>query len=384
MSKNLKKDEWLRVIETYRKNGTWEAEKQYRKITDNFQIKGRELRARIRLKSKMLDNIGMTIFETKTRNKQGRPRKRDDSDIPSIIDKLNDEQKREIIEGWIRDQRDKQDKKEINKYKTLSVALKSEITLLHRTTFYKKQKKERIYKFDIFRERVEEIFNDSKGIYGSRKISISLQKEGIDFNDRTLRNYMNRWNLVTKTRVPKRKREQKQTNVKFDNLVKRNFNPKEDNIIATDVSYIPANEEQNNVYLSIAISHKTKAVESFEVGLTNGVSLVKKTIMNIKRNNFILHSDHGFQYSHNEILDLNNTKQIITSMSRIGNSLDNREAEYFFSCLKGEYLNYISTRKMKLEEIKEHIAWYIKWYNTNRIQKRLQWKTPTEVSAYAI
>lgn len=106
--------------------------------------------------------------------------------------------------------------------------------------------------------------------------------------------------------------------------------------------------------------------------------------MNIKRNNFILHSDHGFQYSNNRILYLNNTKQIITSMSRIGNSLDNREAEYFFSCLKGEYLNYINTRKMKLKEIEEHIAWYIKWYNTNRIQKRLQWKTPTEVSAYAI
>ena len=80
----------------------------------------------------MLDNIGMTIFETKTRNKHSRPKKRDDSDIPSIIDKLNDEQKREIIEGWIRDQRDKQDKKEINKYKMHSVTLKSEITLLHK------------------------------------------------------------------------------------------------------------------------------------------------------------------------------------------------------------------------------------------------------------
>ena len=380
MSKNLTKDEWLKVIKTYRESGAWEAEEQYRNIKGDFQMNGQDLRTRIRLKSKMLDNIGMTILESK----QGRPKKRDDSDIPSIIDKLNDEQKREIIEGWIRDQRDKQDKKEINKYKTLSVTLKSEITLLHRTTFYKKQKKERIYKFDIFRDRVEEIFNDSKGIYGSRKISISLQKEGIDFNDRSLRNYMNRWNLETKTRVPKRKREQKNTTVKFDNLVKRNFNPKEDNIIATDVSYIPANEEQNNVYLSIAISHKTKAIESFVVGLANNIPLVKKTIMNIKRNNFILHSDHGFQYSNNEILELNNTKQIITSMSRIGNSLDNREAEYFFGCLKGEYLKHLKTKKMKLEEIKEHVAWYIKWYNTNRIQKRLQWKTPTEVSAYAI
>ena len=140
---------------------------------------------------------------------------------------------------------------------------------------------------------------------------------------------MNRWDLKTKTRVAKRKREQKDTEVRFDDLVKRNFNPEKDNIVATDVSYIPTNEAQNNVYLSIAVSHKTKAIESFTVSLTNDVSLVEKTIVNIKRNNFILHSDHGFQYSNNRILYLNNTKQIITSMSRIGNSLDNREAEYF-------------------------------------------------------
>lgn len=63
-------------------------------------------------------------------------------------------------------------------------------------------------------------------------------------------------------------------------------------------------------------------------------------------------------------------------MSRIGNSLDNREAEYFFSCLKGEYLNRIKTITMNYQEIYEHIAWYIEWYNNKRIQKRLNWKTP--------
>ena len=81
---------------------------------------------------------------------------------------------------------------------------------------------------------------------------------------------------------------------------------------------------------------------------------------------------------------MNKSKEIITSMSRIGNSLDNREAEYFLGCLKGEYLNHINTKKMKLEEIRNLITQYIKWYNTNRIQKRLHWKAPTEVSAYAI
>ncbi|WP_268794771.1 hypothetical protein [Spiroplasma litorale] len=42
-------------------------------------------------------------------------------------------------------------------------------------------------------------------------------------------------------------------------------------------------------------------------------------------------------------------------MSRIGNSLDNIEIEYFFGCLKGEYLNHISTYKMSYNEINDHI-----------------------------
>ena len=195
---------------------------------------------------------------------------------------------------------------------------------------------------------------------------------------------MNRWNLKCKTRIARKRSEIKNTKVMYKDLVKRNYNPIDDTIIATDVSYIPADEPQNNVYLSVAISHKTKAIESFKISKTNDIQLVKNTIINIKRNNFILHSDHGFQYSSYDVQKINKRKNISISMSRIGNSLDNREVEYFFSCLKGEYLNQINTKVMKINEISKHIHWYIKWYNKNRIQKRLQWKAPTEVSAYAI
>ncbi len=73
---------------------------------------------------------------------------------------------------------------------------------------------------------------------------------------------MNRWGLQTKTRKARKKFEPTNTRVSYVDLVKRNFNPKEDSIIATDVSYISAKIKQNNVYLSVAISHKTKMVES--------------------------------------------------------------------------------------------------------------------------
>ena len=63
-------------------------------------------------------------------------------------------------------------------------------------------------------------------------------------------------------------------------------------------------------------------------------------------------------------------------MSRIGNCLDNREAEYFFSNIKSECLNHYPTHKMTFAEVKKLIAKYIEWYNNERIQKRLGWKSP--------
>ncbi|AKX33867.1 hypothetical protein SLITO_v1c02060 [Spiroplasma litorale] len=65
------------------------------------------------------------------------------------------------------------------------------------------------------------------------------------------------------------------------------------NIIATDVSYIPGLVKGNNFYLSAAISHKTKKIESWLLSDRNDSELVVNTIKKINKTNYILHSDHG-------------------------------------------------------------------------------------------
>ena len=384
MGRNLKVIEWKKIIRIHKEEDANKATNEYIYMTSLIVGKTgyKDLKARIRIKAKMVDNIGMKAFERKKGS--GRPKKEDHSDINGIINDLNEEQKRSIIEDWIKNERKKKNKKEsASKFTNISISFKSRIWHIDRTTFYK-EKRKRVYAFDWARERIERLFHDNKKIYGSRKLSILLAKDGISISDRTLRNYMFRWGLRTKTRVSKNISEIKNTNVKYKDLVKRNYNPLEDNIVATDVSYIPAKVEQNNVYLSVVISHKTKQIESWELSNRNDSTLVMKTIKKLKRRNYILHSDHGAQYSTHDVLKIVKQHRARTSMSRIGNSLDNREVEYFFGCLKGEYLNHIKTKLMSIEEISKHITWYIQWYNKKRIQKRLHWKAPTDVSAYAI
>ena len=74
----------------------------------------------------------------------------------------------------------------------------------------------------------------------------------------------------------------------------------------------------------------------------------------------IVHSDHGSQYSSYEFKELSKSKKLKISMSRVGNSLDNKEAEYFFSNIKSESLNHLKTTDMSFSEVEFQIAKYIK------------------------
>ncbi|VEU61369.1 Uncharacterised protein [Mesomycoplasma dispar] len=70
---------------------------------------------------------------------------------------------------------------------------------------------------------------------------------------------------------------------------------------------------------------------------------------------------------------------MIISMSRIGNSLDNYEVEYFFWNLKSECLSQINIKKLTFAELENQIKNYVNFYNQKRIQSNLKWKTPEQV-----
>ncbi|VEU61319.1 Uncharacterised protein [Mesomycoplasma dispar] len=69
----------------------------------------------------------------------------------------------------------------------------------------------------------------------------------------------------------------------------------------------------------------------------------------------------------------------IISMSKIYNSVDNREVEYFFLNLKSECLSQINIKKLTFVDLKEQIKNYLNFYNQKRIQSNLNWKTPEQV-----
>ena len=56
-------------------------------------------------------------------------------------------------------------------------------------------------------------------------------------------------------------------------------------------------------------------------------------------------------------------------MARVGNSLDNRDIEFWFSIFKTELIYRLDIKRMSFVQLRQTIADYIYYYNNVRIQK---------------
>ena len=90
----------------------------------------------------------------------------------------------------------------------------------------------------------------------------------------------------------------------------------------------------------------------------------------------ILHSDQGWQYQHYGYRKRLKGHNIVQSMSRKGNCLDNAMAENFFGIMKSELL--YSENFESPEAFIQALDKYIEYYNNNRIKIRLNGKSPVQ------
>nr|WP_307924702.1 DDE-type integrase/transposase/recombinase [Mycoplasmopsis bovis] len=323
-------------------------------------------------------NLGMNIESMSGRSPKkgkgsGRPKKTKSND--EILDEflkwvLNKEDLIKIIKIISTDDEIKKIKKD--KFKETVTKIKRFISLLRyrikllchclklkNTTYYKKLKKLKMIKEKNLEleNTVVQAFKETGGIFGRERLAAYISKnKQIKLNYRTLGRIMKKLVLVCRIRKAKRTKESKNVAVTFQNIASRDYDGIYNDIYATDVTYIPSpiDVDQNFVYMSAVIHHKTKKILGFNLSLYNDNSLV---IDNIKKvnfpKNFVIHSDHGSQYSSKEYLQLIERLNGKVSMSRIGNSLDNREIEYFFSVLKTEMFENFekSVKKMTLKEL---------------------------------
>lgn len=153
----------------------------------------------------------------------------------------------------------------------------------------------------------------------------------------------------------------------------------------TDVTEFSIPGDSRKLYLSPIMDLYDNSIIEYKLSFKNNNHLVfsmfDAAIQKYPDAKPLFHSDRGFQYTGNVFKNKIEKAGMTQSMSRVGKCIDNGPMEGFFGILKVEM--FYGKRFKTLEELKEKIVKYIKFYNEKRFQKRLGCMAPLEYRKHA-
>jgi len=169
------------------------------------------------------------------------------------------------------------------------------------------------------------------------------------------------------------------------NILNRDFTSKAPlKKLCTDVSYFRT--DAGWLYLSPVLDLCGRKIQCYVISNHNDEDLATKILDKMfglgNLDGALLHSDQGVLYASENWRKRLKKNGIVQSMSRRGNCWDNACMEHFFGTLKVEsgYDEIIKDRIPTESEVLELIDNFIDYYNNERIQKNLGWKTPCETA----
>lgn len=154
--------------------------------------------------------------------------------------------------------------------------------------------------------------------------------------------------------------------------------------LTTDVTEFKVCDEK--VYLSPVMDLFNREIISYSISLSPNLLQIHEMLNGLfdklpADSRPIFHSDQGWQYQHAEYQRLLKEHNIIQSMSRKGNCMDNGAMENFFGRLKVEmfYGERFESVNAFIDELKK----YIHYYNNERISLKLKGMSPVQYRTHS-
>ena len=258
---------------------------------------------------------------------------------------------------------------------------------LARSTFYYYLKHLNTDKYKCEKQEIQEIYNTNKGRYGYRRITIAMRNKGYVINHKTVLKLMNSLGLKGKQRKNGKYHSYKgEVGKVADNLLNRDISAiKPFEKITTDVTQFNVCDEK--VYLSPVLDLFNNEIVSYSISTSPNLEQVREMLNGLFEKlpddaTPIFHSDQGWQYQHAEYQRLLAEHNIIQSMSRKGNCMDNGAMENFFGRLKVEmfYGEKFESVNAFIDELKK----YIYYYNNERISLKLKGMSPVQYRTHSL
>jgi transposase InsO family protein len=235
-------------------------------------------------------------------------------------------------------------------------------------------------------QRIQAIYDDSRGTYGWPRVHQALRREGMHASRKRVARIMRQKGLVGRCRRRWTKTTFSDPEVTAVDLLRRAFGPgtvEVDRVYVSDITYVWTWEGW--LYLATVIDLASRRVVGWAMADHMRSELVSDALrMAVAARRpapgLIFHSDRGTQYTSTEFTDLLAEHQMVQSLSRPRQCWDNAVAESFFSSLK---LELIDRRAWATRaQVRRAVVDYIEvFFNRRRLHSSLNYLTPAEYEA---
>ena len=240
-----------------------------------------------------------------------------------------------------------------------------------RSTFYYHLKASKTDKYFADKQAIKEVFEGNAQRYGYRRITLELQAKGMTIM----------LGLHGKRRKNERYHSYKgEVGKVADNILNRDFTAgRAFEKLATDVTQLKVRDTK--IYLSPIMDLYNNEIMSYSVSLHPDLAQIREMMDGLSKKlpqgaTPILHSDQGWQYQHAEYQRYLKEHNIVQSMSRKGNCMDNGAMECFFGRLKVEM--FYGEKFASVEDFIQKLHEYIYYWNNERISLKLKGMSPVQ------
>ncbi len=230
------------------------------------------------------------------------------------------------------------------------------------------------------------VYHEHKGRYSYRRITLELRNQGHSVNHKRVQRIMAELGLKSIVRMKKYRSYKGHLGKVAPNIIERDFQATKPNEKwVTDITEFKLFGEK--LYLSPILDLYNGEIITYTIDSRPVYTLVSTMLEQaFKRlhneDTLLIHSDQGWHYQMAQYRDALQERGITQSMSRKGNCYDNAVMESFFGILKSEFL-YIEEFE-SIEQFKEELVAYIKYYNHKRIKVKLKGMSPVQYRTHAL
>ena len=234
----------------------------------------------------------------------------------------------------------------------------------------------------VLLEKIQRIYDDSRGSYGSPRVHAQLRREGEAVSRGRVERLMRKAGLVGKAaQIYRRRAWIKPFHASLPNLRVSRSEPKVINEQwVGDVTYLKVCGEWR--YLAVVMDLYSRRIIGWKLSKNRTAEVTRAALRQALKHRkvspgLIFHTDRGIEYG--AWLMQNELKKhgLLSSMNRAKSVTDNAHMESFFRSMKTEAIKGIEFKSES--ELRMALSSYInEFYNVKRLHSGLGYKTPVE------